>query len=114
MPNTRANATKKPPKPIAPYLAVGLSTVVYGVAERKHIRRNLETIEDAIHAAMGVISINMPVKLIALAEGALTGFTDEAFDIPHVTAARELFIDIPGEETEVLAGLARQYDVYLL
>ena len=56
---------------------------------------------------MSIISINMPVKLIALAEGALTGFTDEIFDVPHVTAARELFIDIPGEETEQLAALAR-------
>src|SRR5947207_2543569 len=100
--------------PVAPYLAVGISTVVYGVGERKHIERNLQTIEDAIHAAMGVISINMPVKLVALAEGALTGFTDEAFDIPHVTAARELFIDIPGEETELLAGLARQYKTYIV
>src|SRR5690242_1739516 len=74
---------KKERKPIAPYLAVGLSTVVYGVAERKHIRRNLATIEDAVHAAVGVISINMPIKVIALAEGALTGFTDEIFDVPH-------------------------------
>src|SRR5262245_3384797 len=96
--------------PIAPYLAVGLSTVVYGVGERKHIKRNLQTIEDGIHAAMGVININMPIRIVALAEGALTGFTDEAFDIPHVTAARELFIDIPGEETEQLAGLAKAYD----
>jgi beta-ureidopropionase len=39
-------------KPIAPYLAVGLSTVVHGVAERKHIRRNLAVVEDGIHAAM--------------------------------------------------------------
>src|SRR5690349_8148404 len=92
----------RPRRPIAPYLAVGLSTVVYGVGERKHIRRNLQTIEDGIHAAMGVININMPIRIVALAEGALTGFTDEAFDIPHVTAARELFIDIPGEETEHL------------
>jgi predicted amidohydrolase len=111
MPSTRA---KKPPKPIAPYLAVGLSTVVYGVAERKHIRRNLATIEDAIHAAIGVISINMPIKLLALAEGALTGFTDEIFDVPHVTAARELFIDIPGEESEQLAALAKQYETYIV
>src|SRR5690348_8995372 len=102
MPNARANGArkrttkttakpapaKKERRPIAPYLAVGLSTVVYGVAERKHIRRNLATIEDAIHAAIGVISINMPIKIIALAEGALTGFTDEIFDVPHVTAAR--------------------------
>ncbi|MCI0636507.1 MAG: hypothetical protein L0206_21700, partial [Actinobacteria bacterium] len=62
-------------KPVAPYLAVGLSTVVYGVAERKHIRWNLDTIEDGIHAAMSMIGINMPVRLVALAEGALTGFT---------------------------------------
>ena len=47
---------------------------------------------------MSIIGINMPVRLIALAEGALTGFTDEIFDIPHVTAARDLFIDIPGPE----------------
>src|SRR5207249_8415332 len=86
--------------PVAPYLAVGLSTVVHGVGSRKDITENLDIVEDAIHAAMGIISINMPVKLIALAEGALSGFTDEAFDVPHVTAARDLFIDVPGEETE--------------
>ena len=49
------------------------------------------------------IGINMPVRLIALAEGALTGFTDEIFDVPHVVAARDLFIDVPGPETERLA-----------
>jgi predicted amidohydrolase len=111
------SATRNAPKkrrPVAPYLAVGLSTVVYGVGERKHIKRNLQTIEDGIHAAMSVIGINMPIRIVALAEGALTGFTDEAFDIPHVTAARELFIDIPGEETEQLAALARLYGTYLI
>ena len=56
----------------------------------------------------------MPVKLIALAEGALTGFTDEIFDIPHVTAARELFIDIPGPESDRLAELARLYETYIV
>jgi predicted amidohydrolase len=101
-------------RPVAPYLAVGLSTVVYGVAERKHIAWNLETVEDGIHAAMAMIGINMPVKLVALAEGALTGFTDEAFDIPHVVAAHDLFIDVPGEETERLSALARHYETYLV
>ena len=102
------------PKPVAPYMAVGLSTIVYGVAERKHIKVNLDIIEDNIHAAMSMVNINMPVKLIALAEGALTGFTDEAFDLPHTLAARELFIDIPGPETERLAGLAKMYGTYLI
>ena len=64
---------------MAPYMAVGLSTIVYGIAERRHIKVNLDTIEDTLHAAMSVVNINMPVKLVALAEGALTGFTDEAF-----------------------------------
>jgi beta-ureidopropionase len=101
-------------KPVAPYMAVGLSTIVYGVAERKHIKVNLDIIEDNIHAAMSMVNINMPVKLVALAEGALTGFTDEAFDLPHTLAARELFIDIPGEETERLGGLAKMYETYII
>jgi len=95
-------------------MAVGLSTVVYGVAERSHIKENLKTIEDGIHAAVSMVNINMPVKIIALPEGALTGFTDEVFDLPHVLAARELFIDIPGEETEFLGRLARLYDTYII
>src|SRR5712691_11861292 len=90
------NSTNKLRKPVAPYLAIGISTVVHGVGSRGDIAQNLDTIEDAIHAAMGIISINMPVRLIAFAEGALTGFTDEAFDVPHVTAARDLFIEVPG------------------
>ncbi len=104
-----------PPRiPVAPYLAVGLSTVVYGVGRREHIAENLKTIEDGIHAAMSVIGINMPVKLLALAEGALTGFTDESFDVPHEIAARELFIDIPGPETEWLGRLAKLYRTYMV
>jgi beta-ureidopropionase len=56
----------------------------------------------------------MPVRLIALAEGALTGFTDEIFDIPHTVAARDLFIDLPGPETQRLGALAKQYDTYIV
>ena len=85
--------------PIAPYMAIGLSTVAYGIADRSHIKRNLEIIEETIHAAVSMVSINMPVKVISLAEGALTGFTDEIFDLPHKLAAKDLFIDVPGEES---------------
>ena len=102
------------PRSVAPYLAVGLSTVIYGISERKQIRHNLENIEEVIHAAVSMVNINMPVKIIALAEGALTGFTDEIFDLPHVMAARDLFIDIPGEETEHLGRLAKLYNTYII
>ena len=100
--------------PVPPYLAIGLSTIAYGIAERKHIKKNLEIIEDAIHASVSIANVNMPIKLVCLAEGALTGFTDEIFDIPHVVAAKELFIDIPGEETEWLGRLAKLYDTYII
>lgn len=102
------------PKPVAPYLAVGLSTVIYGICERSQIRHNLDTIEEAIHAAVSMVNINMPVKVIALAEGALTGFTDEIFDLSHSMAARELFIEVPGEETARLGRLARLYGTYII
>ncbi|MEL7563724.1 MAG: nitrilase-related carbon-nitrogen hydrolase [Dehalobacterium sp.] len=101
-------------KPIAPYAAIGLSTVVYGISERKDIKRNLDIIEDAVHAAVGTCNINMPVKIVALPEGALTGFTDEVFDLPHEMCSRELFIDIPGPETERLAALAKTYETYII
>ena len=101
-------------KPIAPYMAVGLSTVVHGIGSRSDIERNLRTIEDGVHAAVSILSINMPVRLVALAEGALTGFTDEIFDIPHVTASRALFIDIPGPETARLGALSKHYNTYIV
>lgn len=103
-----------PAVPIAPYLAVGLSTYVHGIGAREHIARNLDTIEEAFHAAVSIVGINMPVKLVALSEGALTGFTDEIFDLPHVRSARDLFIDIPGPETDRIAELARMYDTYVI
>ncbi len=109
-----ANSVQKNTAPIAPYMALGLSTVAYGIAQRKHIMHNLETIEDVIHAAVSMTNINMPVKLISLAEGALTGFTDEIFDLPHKLASNELFIDVPGEETEYLGRLAKLYKTYIV
>ena len=107
-------ASKKEPRPIAPYIALGLSTTVYSTAERKHIKHNLENIEELIHASVSLVGINMPIKLITLAEGALTGFTDEIFDLPHKLCAEEMFIDVPGVETEFLGRLAKMYETYIV
>ena len=100
--------------PVAPYLAVGISSTVYGIGSREDITINLEHVEECIHAVQAMANINLPIKIIALAEGALTGFTDEVFDVPHVTAANDLFIDIPGEETDYLGRLADHYDTYII
>ena len=101
-------------KPIAPYMALGLSTVVHGISKRVDIKRNLDNIENIIHGAISTCDINMPIKVVALAEGALTGFTDEVFDLPHKFCANELFIDIPGPETERLGELAKMYETHII
>ena len=48
---------------VAPYMAVGLSTIVHGIGSRQDIERNLQIVEDGIHAAVSIIGINMPVRL---------------------------------------------------
>lgn len=101
-------------KPIAPYMAIGISTVAYGISKRADIKRNLDNITDSIVGAIETVDINMPVKVVALAEGALNGFTDEVFDLPHALAANELFMEVPGEETERLGKLAKKYGTYII
>jgi len=101
-------------KPIAPYLAVGISSVAYGISKRADIQRNLDNIENLINGAISTVDINMPVKIIALAEGSLTGFTDEVFDLPHKLCADELFIDLEGPETERLGALAKMYQTHII
>ena len=55
-------------KPLAPYMAIGLSTVITGIAERRHIRYNLENIEEAMRAfcekrEVGPKELFMPVRI---------------------------------------------------
>jgi len=101
-------------KPVAPYQCVALSPIAYNISKRSDIRRNLDNIESLIDAAIGISDINMPVKLVALPEGALTGFTDEIFDLPHALCANELFIEVPGPESQRLGEIAKRYGTYLI
>jgi hypothetical protein len=41
-------------------MAVGLSTVVHGIGSRRDIERNLQIVEDGIHAAVSIVGINIP------------------------------------------------------
>ncbi|MDL2253439.1 hydrolase [Ruminococcaceae bacterium OttesenSCG-928-I18] len=101
-------------KPIAPYQCIAISPVAYNVSKRADIQRNLDNIENMIDASIGIADINMPVKMVALPEGALTGFTDEVFDLPHTLSAKELFIEVPGPETERLGSIAKRYGTYII
>ena len=99
---------------ITPYTAVGLIPTVRGIRKREDISVNLENLRHLVKAAAWLSSLELPVRLIALPEGALQGFNDEVLDLDHVQFARECAIDIPGPETDVLGVIAREYNSYIM
>ena len=99
---------------IRPYTVVGLIPTVRGIRKRDDIAVNLEHIAHMVKAAAWLSSLELPVRLIALPEGALQGFNDEAFDLDHVQYARECAIDIPGPETDALGAIAREYNAFVM
>jgi len=99
---------------IRPYQAIGLIPTVVGVRRREEIARNLDHLHHLVKAAMWLSGLDIPVRLIAVPEGALQGFTDEVMDVDHETYAREVAIDIPGPETDGLATIAAQWNAYVM
>ncbi|MBV8135465.1 MAG: hydrolase [Deltaproteobacteria bacterium] len=99
---------------IAPYTAVGLIPTARGIRTRSDIAVNLEHLAHLTKAAAWLSSLDLPVRLIAIPEGALQGFNDEVLDLDHAAFARECAIDIPGPETEALGKIARDYNSFLI
>jgi predicted amidohydrolase len=97
-----------------PYNVVGLIPTVWGINRREDIIKNIDHLGHMVKAACWLSSLDLPVKLIALPEGALQGFNDEVLDLDHVSFSRECAIDIPGKETDLLGDIAKQYGVYLM
>ena len=90
---------------IEPYQALGLVPTMRGIRRREEIAANLEHLSHLIKAASWLSSLDLPVRLIAIPEGALQGFNDEVLDLDHEEFARECAIDIPGPETDYLGRL---------
>jgi beta-ureidopropionase len=99
---------------ISPYTAVGLVPTVRGIRRREDITINLEHLAHLFKAASWLSSLDLPVRLIAIPEGALQAFNDEVLDLDHVEFARSCAIDIPGKETEALGRLAHHYDAFVM
>ena len=89
---------------IEPYQAIGLVPTMRGIRHRDEIGVNIEHIRHLIKAASWLSSLDLPVRLIAIPEGALQGFNDEVLDLDHETFARESAVDVPGPETDALGG----------
>src|SRR5919107_1324294 len=81
---------------IEPYQAIGLVSTMWGIRRREEIAKNLEHIEHLFKAAFWLGGLDQPLRLVAIPEGALQGFTDEGMDLDHETYARECAIDVPG------------------
>src|SRR3979411_411546 len=99
---------------ISPYTAVGLVPTVRGIRKRDDIKINLEHLAHLIKAASWLSSLDLPVKLVAIPEGALQAFNDEVLDLDHVTFANDCAIDIPGPETDFLADLAKHWRTFII
>ena len=96
------------------YTAMGLQTSLWYIESRADCKRNLEHILECLESAYWVGSTEFPVKLMAIPEGAIQGFTDSTFDWEHSKSARELFAELPGWESDMLAAKAKELDTYII
>ena len=73
---------------IEPYQAIGLVPTMRGIRHRDEIGVNIEHIRHLIKAASWLSSLDLPVRLIAIPEGALQGFNDEVLDLETTRRSR--------------------------
>lgn len=97
-----------------PYLAFALQPKVYGCADRKEAKKNLKNLCSQIDGCMYVAEMEYPAKLVAVPEGAITGFYDEHSRMDYTEIVRRVALRLPGEETDVLAEKARQWGIYII
>ncbi len=99
---------------IDPYNAVGLIPNMWGIRQREDMQKNIDHVHSLAKAACWLTNLDIPVRLLAIPEGALQGFNDEILDVDHKDFAHNCAIDIPGPETEQLGQIAKAFDVYLM
>lgn len=98
------------------YIAVALQPKVYGCRNREDIQRNLKNLLSLLDNAVPTSYMvgGGPVKLVAFPEGSIQGFYDETSNMDHPQYCRDLAIQIPGPETDLLAEKARQWGIYIV
>ena len=99
---------------IDPYLAVALQTKVKHVKTRDEVQTNLDHIGNMIEMVTHMCSLELPVKLIALGEGAVQGFVDEILDMNQAEYAKIMAAEIPGPETDFLGVLAKEKGTFII
>jgi len=96
------------------YVAVAIQTGSEAVIKKGEEKKNLKRIADVIAAAVFISEQDLPVKLVALPEGAITGWAvDSVYEGDHLYGVRNLYDPIPNETTDRLGELCKAYGFYL-
>jgi len=99
---------------IDPYIAVALQTTVRHVVKRDEVEINLNHIGNMIDLVTHICSLELPVRLICLGEGAIQGFIDEIANLSPAQYAEQMATTLPGPETDFLAEKARQKGCFIM
>jgi len=70
----------------------------------REVEVNLAHIGNMIDLVTHICSLELPVRLITLGEGAIQGFVDEILDMEQSEYAETMAAEIPGPETDALDG----------
>jgi predicted amidohydrolase len=97
-----------------PYVALAMQPAFRNARNRSDIMDNINAAATLMDIGIWMCETELPVRLIAIPEGALQGFNDEIFDMKHSDYLNSIAIDIPGPETDALARKARQYQAYII
>lgn len=96
------------------YSVVALQNDVWTCDRRADFQRNLKHVAESIRIAVATCAIDLPVRLVALAEGGLGGWGGARGKGANIKVYNELAIEIPGEETAFLGEICKELDTYLI
>ena len=94
---------------IEPYNAVGLVPTFWGIRRREDIQKNIEHLKSLTKAAFWLSNLDIPVRLLAIPEGALQGFNDEVLDVDHAEYTRTCAMRRGSLQAENLARGRKRY-----
>ncbi|MDP6436783.1 MAG: nitrilase-related carbon-nitrogen hydrolase [Gammaproteobacteria bacterium] len=99
---------------IEPYNAVALQTKVETVHTRAECEKNLQHIGNMIDLVTHICSLELPVRLICIGEGAIQGFIDEIANMSPPEYAETMAAELPGWETEFLGEKAKEKGCFIM
>ena len=99
---------------IEPYTAVALQTPHHNCQTREDWDKILDTICEAMDAAIWLAALQYPVKLVTLGEAAIQTFADSKLGFDHATAANRWFNEFPGPELDRLRKKAQEHQTFIV